>query len=317
MSYLVPLPSELKQVEYVQLYFHLQVKDTFDLPPLALLQLRRELLPALRTLEGWGGGDDVAQLKELFQPPLSQDPLVRRQAQKPAPAFVLAPDPQTDGLLKTKQKIVLPVFFLGRGVQTINAFVPLLQQLGQQGIYAGRGQFCLEGVESEDASGVRAMLWCDGKQAQLSPPVGDLHWLLERQRSDADQISLDVISPLRLLQNKKPLFKAKFDDLFPFVLRRVSSMLTSHAGVEVVNDPQQLHELASQVVVTENSLQWHDWRRLVGTDRGQDLGGLLGRMTLEGKALAELYWVLQLGSLFNVGKGAAYGAGQYHLRTCC
>ena len=61
MTYLAPLPSELQQVEYAQLYFHLQVKDTFDLPQLALLQLRRELLQALRTLEGWGSREEVEQ----------------------------------------------------------------------------------------------------------------------------------------------------------------------------------------------------------------------------------------------------------------
>lgn len=317
MTYLSPLPPELQQVEYAQLYFHLQVKDTFDLPQLALLQLRRELLQALRTLETWGSGADVAQLRQLFQPPLPQDPLVRRQAQKPAPAFVLTPDPQTCGLIKANQKIVLPAFFLGQGVQSINAFVALLQQLGQQGLYHARGQFRLEGIESEDASGVRAMLWSGGQQTQFSPPISELHWWLERRMLDADRIGLEVISPLRLLQQKKPLFKADFVDLFPFILRRVSALLACHSGVEVVKNPQQLHQLATQVAVTGNSLQWRDWRRLKGTEQNQDLGGLLGQIMLEGDCLAEIYWILLLGSLFNVGKGAAYGAGQYCLRTYC
>lgn len=317
MSYLSPLPSELQQVEYVQLYFHLQVKDTFDLPFLALLQLRRELLHAIRTLAVWGDGSDAEQLKQLFQPPLSSDPLIRRQAQKPAPAFILSPDPQIQGLLKAKQIIVLPVLFLGRGVQSIDAFVSLLQQLGQQGLYHGRGQFLLEGIESEDASGVRAMLWSQGQQSPLSPPVSDLHWLLERKLLAADRLVLEVVSPLRLLQQKKPLFEADFSDLFPFILRRTSAMLTCHAGVEVVKNPQHLLELSRQVIVTDNGLNWCDWRRLHGSEQGQDLGGLLGRIKLQGEGLTELGWLLQLGSLFNLGKGAPYGAGQYRLRTYC
>lgn len=316
MSYLPPLPPELQQVEYVKLYFHLQFRDFFDLPQLGLLQLRRELLQALRTLEDWGRPDDAERLKLLLQPPLPVDPLVRRWAQKPAPAFILSPDPDSYGLFRPQQKLVLPVLFIGQGLLGIDAFVSLLQQLGIQGLYHGVGQFCLEGVEAEDASGVRATLWTEGQDsAQLAPPINDLHWLLERQAECTDRMLLEVTSPLRLLQQNKPLFKADFVDLFPFILRRVSALLSCHAGVEVIKNPKQLHDQARQVEVFQNRLRWLDWRCLAGAERGQDLGGLLGHLQLGGDCLADILWVLQLGSLFNVGKGAAYGAGQYCLRA--
>lgn len=314
MTYLAPFPSELQQVEFVQLYFHLQVKDTFDLPQLALLQLRRELLQAIETLESWSGKDE--NLKKLFKPMLAVDPIVRKQTQKPAPAFVISPDPSLHGLIEAQKRIVLPVLFFGQGVQSLDAFILLLQQLGQQGLYKSRGQFLLEAVESEDASEVRAILWSDGQQSQILPPINDLCWLLERKMLNDDRMLLDIISPLRLLKQKKPVFSADFTDLFPFILRRVSSVLTYHAGVEVVKDPQRLLSVAGKVHVSENRLQWRDWRRLKG-ERDHDLGGLLGQIALEGDSLAEIAWVLQLGSLFNVGKGAAYGAGQYRLRTYC
>ncbi len=317
MPYLPPLPEELQQVEYVKLYFHLQVTDYFDLPQLGLLQLRRELFQALRTLEGWRTTEQTKALKRLLQPPLSDDPVLRRQTQKPAPAFILFPDPDLKGAIEPQQRIVLPALFIGRGVQNIDAFIALLQQLGQQGLYHGSGQFVLEGVESEDASGVRAMLWSEAMSASVSPPVSDLHWLLERQLSAADQFKIEVISPLRLLQKNKPLFKASFVELFPFVLRRVSSILSSHAEVEVIKNPKPLLALAQQVVVGENSMQWLDWRRLAGPGPGQDLGGLSGSLDVSGPALMELLGLLQLGSLFNAGKGATYGSGQYRLRTYC
>lgn len=313
MSYLPPLPPALQQVEYVKLYFHLQVKGYFDLPQLGLLQLRRELMLALRTLEGWGNADSVRQIKELLQPTLSTDPQIRRQAQKPAPAFVCSPDIQLHGLFQPNQRIVLPVLFVGSGVQMIEPFISLLRQLGQQGLYHGHGQFLLEAVESEDATGVRMMLWSDGQHESLSPPVSDLYWLLERQRVFEDNITLDVMSPMRLLNNKKPLFKADFSEMFPFVLRRVFSMLSSHAGVELFTDPQRYIDSAREVTEVNNSLKWQDWRRLQGEQTQQDLGGLLGELTLEGSNLPELLWILQLGSLFNIGKGAAYGSGQFSL----
>jgi len=316
MNYLPPLPPELQQVEYVKLYFHLQVKDYFDLPQLGLLQLRREFMQALQTLEGWGGNAETSLIRGLLQPALSTDPLIRRQTQKPTPAFVLTPGKTLQGLLTPQQTIVLPVLFLGRSILAIDPFISLLQQLGQQGLYHGTGQFFLEGVESEDGSGVRMMHWSAGKKEPFSPPVSELSWLLERQAEVTDRVVLQVTSPLRLLKGNKPLFKTGFTELFPFIMRRVSSMLACHAGVEVIKEPQMYLGLAAQVEVQSNRLQWQDWRQLEG-ERRQDLGGLLGEMELSGSCLAELIWVLQLGSLFNLGKGAAYGAGQYRLRTYC
>ena len=105
--------------------------------------------------------------------------------------------------------------------------------------------------------------------------------------------------------------------MFPFVLRRVSSMLACHAEVEVISNPQRLLELAGEVSEIENSLHWQDWRQLKGEEWKQDLGGLNGRLLLSGRALAEIFWLLQLGSLFSIGKSATYGAGQYCLRTYC
>lgn len=315
MSYLPPLPPELQQVEYVQLYFHLEISAAFDLPRLGLLQLRRELHQALRTLEGWGESRDTEHLRVLLQPPLSVDPLIRRQAQKPAPAFVLTPDPQLNGLIKARQRIVLPVLFVGQGLSGMNAFISLLQQLGQQGLYHGSGQFFLEGVESEDASGVRAMLWSKGNSGAISPPVSDLNWLLERQDMAVDRVTLEVLSPLRLLRQSKPLFKADFCDLFPFILRRVSAMLTCHGAVEVITDAKYLLDAARRVEVCGNDLHWQDWRSLAKDNRDQGLGGLLGSLQLQGGGLTDILWLLQLGSLFNIGKGAPYGAGQYDLRA--
>ena len=315
MPYLAPIPEELQQVEYVKLYFHLQMKDTFDLPQAALLQLRRELLQALKTLESWGG-EDVVQLKALLRPAVSQDPQVRRVAQKPAPALVLQPDLRSAGLIEAQQRIVLPVLFVGQSVQSVNAFVALLELLSQQGFYNGSGQFQLEAVETEDPSGVRVMLWSQGRKTAIAPPVSDLYWWLERQHLDAERVALEIISPMRLLKKKKPLFKANFGELFPFVMRRVSALLASHAGVEIIKNPRRLQKIANEVQVVENRLQWHDWRTLQG-QKTQDLGGLMGEIVLDMEGLGEILWLLRLGCFFNVGKGASYGFGQCRLRSYC
>ena len=314
MGYQSPFPAELEQVEYVKLYFHLEINSYFELPFLGLLQLRRELLQALKTLSAQGEDDFVSQLKQLLQPDLPDNPVILRQIQKPAPAVILSPDISLQGPIEPQQRIVLPAVFIGSGINATDAFVALLQHLGTQGLYHGTGKFILEGVEAEDGSGMRSMLWFGGKQsAPLTPPVSNLSWWLERQTLLADSIQLELISPLRLLRQGKPLFKADFVDIFPYLLRRVTALLAGYAGIGLFDDPARLLALAEQVKARENQLYWKDWRTLKGERQNQNLGGLLGTLSVSGNELAELLWILQLGSLFNFGKGASYGAGQYCL----
>lgn len=315
MSYQAPFPAELEQVEYVKLYFHLEVRDHFDLPALALLRLRRELFQALKTLQDLGDTGVVSQLQQLLQPSLPADPVLLRRIQKPAPAIILSPDISMQGLFKPKERIVLPGLFIGGGITAIDAFVCLMQQLGTQGLYHNSGQFILEGVEAEDGSGLRSMLWFGGNQSTgLTPPVCNLSWWLERQILSGATIEIEVISPLCLLHKSKPLFKAGFASIFPFIMRRVTAVLAGHAGFELIRDPERLMTLAKRVESLENRLHWQDWRTLKMEQGDQKLGGLLGHLRVTGDELAELIWILQLGSLLNFGKGAAYGAGQYQLK---
>lgn len=315
MAYHAPFPADLQQLEYVKLFFHLEIQNYFDLPMLGLLQLRRELLQALKAVSAQNKAGFAEQLKQLFQPDLPADPVLLRQIQKPAPAFVLSPDIAQYGLIEPKQRIVLPVLFIGSGINAIDPFVYLVRQLGMRGLYHGFGQFVLGGIEAEDGSGVRSMLWFAGKPLdQLTPPVCNLSWWLERQVCSGDLIQLEMITPLRLMHQGKPLFKAEFATIFPFLLRRVTALLAGYAGIESSYDPARLIFLASRVKLLENKLSWKDWRALKKEQRDQNLGGLMGRLKIGGDELAELLWVLQLGSFFNVGKGATYGAGQYGLK---
>nr|WP_321370303.1 CRISPR system precrRNA processing endoribonuclease RAMP protein Cas6 [uncultured Desulfuromusa sp.] len=314
MSYYAPFPFELQQVEYVKLYFYLENSNYFDLPDLGLLQLRRELRQGLKSFSDLGQDDYARELTQLLQPDLPDDPVLLRQIQQPSPAFVISPDTSLCGLIAPKQRICLPVLFLGSGIKAIDFFVSLLQHLGTRGLYHGCGRYILEGVEAEDGSGVRSMLWSKGKQTySLNPPVCRLSWWLERKPSFENSVQFEIVTPLRILRQGKPFFKAGFADIFPFLLRRVTSLLAAYAGVELSPYPAHYISMAKQVKVVQNSFHWKDWRTLNNEHGDQNLGGLMGALKMQGDELSELLWLLQLGHLFNIGKGATYGAGQYRL----
>ena len=314
MSNLFPVPNTLKQAEYTLLVFQMEAREYFDLPSLGLLRLRREFHQAIRTLTESGEDELGRELNLLMNPPLPVDPKLRKQVQRPAPPFVLCPDLDRCGLVEPGDQIELPVLFLGTGILAIEAFAQMLQQVGRQGLLNGHGVCELTKIEVENGNEQRTVIWNDGPLVDsLTPLVNDLKWWLDRQPPEWNRLQMKLISPMRLMHCGKPLFRAGFSELFPFLLRRVTSMLAAHCNVETVSDPAALLDAAQQVEESANQLQWRDWRPLTAERGGQDLGGLYGALELTGSELAELIWVLQLGSLFQVGKGAPYGAGCYQL----
>jgi hypothetical protein len=70
---------------------------------------------------------------------------------------------------------------------------------------------------------------------------------------------------------------------------------------------------ADGVHEVQNALRWQDWRTLEGGVAAQELGGIIGSVRLEGENLQSLFGILRVGSLMNVGKGAAFGAGCFRL----
>ena len=307
----MPFPSELQQVEYVKLYFHLELVTALKLPALALLQLRRELLQALKSMPELNA-DFSSQIQQLLSPPFATDPVVLKLVQKPAPALVISPLQIQEVDLKIKKTIVLPVLFIGSGINNIDAFTKLLSHLGTCGLFHGNGKFLISLIVGEDGSGHCSSLeFTQSVPKKTFFPVSNLKWWLERQEQSTGFIEIELISPMRFIKNKKPLFKAEFVDIFPFILRRVTALIASHADAEFRYDIERLLSVAATIDVVKNGLEWHDGRVLKCDARYQSLGGLLGSMTLCGEDLCELLWVLQLGTLFNCGKGAAYGAGQY------
>ena len=89
-------------------------------------------------------------------------------------------------------------------------------------------------------------------------------------------------------------------------------MLHTHCQLEVLDDPATLLELVDQLETVAARMTWSDWRSLHGRG-GLSVGGFIGEMSFCGAALQDLYWVFATASLFGIGKGATYGAGQFEL----
>lgn len=298
--------------EFSLLYFELEFQEAYRVTLEALLRLRRDLRTAACLCLG-GAGDE--RFAALFEPPLPADPAALRRYQKPGPPFVILLEPDCQRDYETGDRLELSVVFWGRGIQLIADFAGVVQALGRTGLHRGEGRFELTAVSAQDPAGNRRSLWREGEEfGRLAPPVNEVGWWLERAR-DLDPLLLEFVTPARLLSAGRPLFRVSFRQLFPFILRRVTAMHYFHCGIELVDDPEPLLSAADRVEELENRLVWQDWRTLEGPEQAQELGGVVGSVRLAGETLAEILWVVRLGTLMNLGKGASFGAGRYRLQA--
>ncbi|MBD1400933.1 CRISPR system precrRNA processing endoribonuclease RAMP protein Cas6 [Pelovirga terrestris] len=286
-------PPWLDRLDCAQLTFELTLLEEVDLPAQALLQLRRELSSVLADLKEQQGVQIADLVSSLLFPAPAIDPVIRRQVQKPASAVILSPPAVTSGVFAIGHRFKLPTLFVGDGVVGIEAFTLLLQVLGQRGVHKGQGRFNLSLDES-------------------APSIVPLSWLLLQQPLLYNHVKLEIVTPMRLINKGKPLFKFDVNCFFSAVQRRAINLACAH-GLGVNDNDDELNDLAATIVCCDNALHWQDWRILEQGRKGQGIGGLTGTLTLSGDALAELWWLLELGALLQVGKGASYGFGRFHL----
>lgn len=314
------LMAQLEQAEFYVLRFGLRLTEAVDVDLETVLRLRRNLraagqyaLPGITAVVP----GQMTRFGALFSPPLAADPVARRRFQRGGAAFVLQPGEDLFRSYAADEWLWLPLVLWGGRPQCLADLARVFQALGKSGLRYDAGKFELATIEAEDSSCHRVMVWQAGQSLEgVVAPLRDGNWWLNSRQPTLDQLQLRFVTPARLLNRQRPLFRADFYELFPFLLRRVSSMLYCHCHLEVVADPQQLLAAAAQVEVIGNQLQWQDWRRL-GPDehRQQPLGGLMGTLQLRGAALQDVLPYLALGQLMNVGKNAAYGAGHYVLEN--
>lgn len=305
-------PQSLRHIEFSCIHFELEFQESVRLPQGAFLRLRRELLQVALFLDS---ALDEAAFSPLFHAAPPADPVARKRIQRPGPGFVVRGVPPVEHVFEVGESFELTVHFWGRATNELPYFIEILKRLGQSGLSHGRGLFDVASIAAEDASGRRHSLCEAGEEkAELAPALLDARWWVENEKAlRPTALEMNFVTPARLLSHGRPVFRPTFSAIFPFVLRRVTSMALAHCDLELVDDPRSILEAANQLRETASTLRWSDWRRLEGQSRSQDLGGITGFLRLEGAGLEEIFWILKLGSLMQIGKGAAYGSGRYDL----
>ncbi|PLX97885.1 MAG: hypothetical protein C0623_14280 [Desulfuromonas sp.] len=303
--------ESLSQANYCRVIFDLEFQEPFLLEKGMMLRLRREFKRVSRTASN--DPIDQAWLETLLEPDLSADPFARRLYQKPSPRFVLKPFKEENLDLDAGDQFSLEVLFFGECGAQISTFCSLLRRLGRLGLYRGEGKFELINLGAFDqAENLSRVPIPDDDRPAVSLPLRPLAWQIDSSQNLAAGLRLRFETPARLLSNNKPTFKPNFHDIFPFMLRRVTSMLYTCYGIEMVDDAQYLVDRVSEIETVSSELYWHDWRTMEG-DKWQDIGGIVGIIHLGRIDIDEVLNVIVMSSLFHIGKSASYGCGSISL----
>lgn len=307
-------PAELHGADYCRLQFSLDFNSACELRPGSMLRLRRPLRTAARRAFGHSGEDGVLRMNRLFDPELSFDPVAVKKFQKPAPPFVITSDHVAGRAIEVGDRLDLEVLFLGTGVSLIHDFLECLIALGQIGLEQGEGRFEVSEVKCPGIAGGNRTVWLQTDAGREIVP--NIHCLATYLKDDLlvhTDVRLEFVTPTRLMRGGRPLRAPGIDKLLPFMLRRVTSMLNAHCGLEVCDDPQWLLNSASHLETVAKEWLWQDWREIGQADSNESVGGVIGRIELAGPEIGQLLWVFRLAALFGIGKGAAYGAGRFRV----
>jgi hypothetical protein len=297
------LRSYLQDIEFAAISFHYRLETPRVLPVFPELLLR----PALHQT-----GMEVLDpdpFERLFTPALPDDPTALRRYQRPAPPFAFQPRPPTLTTAATDLGIISCHLF-GDGILLLDDLIKTMAEV-QPFVFANRQRLgYLTTVSAADASGKETTIWGKGMTKCADPPRITAAWRFDSLPTTSEWC-LEIITPARLLVQKKPLFHPALRHLLPFILRRVTALCYFCNHIEI-EGAQELLDMSTGIEEVSD-WRWHDWRSHSRDGMLTELGGVYGQLRLKGQLPDDLVDLLHLGSLMNIGKGAAYGAGAYRL----
>ena len=212
------------------------------------------------------------------------------------------------------------ITLFGQALSLFPYVVLAVQRMGELGL--GRrdvapGRFRLNEVwTSNPLTGARKRLYSHHDRMVAVPDIPITHQDVLRHCAGLSQrqISLELLTPVRLVSNGALVHQLDFAPLMRRLLRRLTELYQHFCGERLEADFPALLDGAEKVRLTRDSTHWRDLssysrRRQARTP----IGGLVGEVIFEGELgpfLPYLVW----GQFTHVGKDATRGNGWYRVR---
>ena len=218
------------------------------------------------------------------------------------------------GALEPGDPLTLRVLLLGRAADHFPYLAAGVQGMCRRGLGSERAQFGVEQIVSGGPDG-QELLWDPTRDVVPRPVPGvSLSRLVQAGLTPREAVSLELVTPLRILSKKRLVSTVDFRTLASATLRRVSALLEHHAGARLGLDYGAVLGRAARVETLEHDVRQASLRRWSNRHRKHiDISGVTGRLTYRGDAVRELWPYLLAGQYLGVGKATVYGLGGYEV----
>jgi len=249
-------------------------------------------------------------LFESVRPP--DAPIMRKYPHVPHP-FVFHLPRTAKSWVDSCEPVALGMTLVGRGADFFPFVLLALQRLGSTGLGKDAVKFDIEKVETEDGQTVFRHHH-RGPVRTPQPRVMDAHL----SPTGPAILRLRLLTPLRLRVRGVVLREFDFRAFVSAALRRLELLIRLHDPEGVFElDVQRLLRAAEDARQVNSNVRWVDlerWSRRQG--RAMPLGGLVGEMEVEADS-GLFVPLLRIASLVHVGRGTAFGHGQFIVEEVC
>jgi CRISPR-associated endoribonuclease Cas6 len=185
-----------------------------------------------------------------------------------------------------------------------------------------RGTFRVKYIESyHPFSGEKQRIYEAGRLLVQSPTCSTTPADIVAQAAtlSTERITLDFLTPTRLVENERPMRQVAFRPLIFRLLERLAALTGAYGNAEVLGeqgsgvDQQSLIALATDISCEQDCTRWEEVKSYSNRQHCfTHISGLIGKATFVGdlKPFREL---LTWGELIHVGKNAVKGNGWYRI----
>ncbi|MDH7513891.1 MAG: CRISPR system precrRNA processing endoribonuclease RAMP protein Cas6 [Clostridiales bacterium] len=225
--------------------------------------------------------------------------------------FVIEPPKETKRIYKRGEKMDFNLVLIGRAIAYLPYFIIVFDELGQIGLGQKKGNFHLKKVWNKGS-----LIYSNEKKTLkvVEPNIMEIPDQLEIKESTGSEIdmTLEFLTPVRLRYQRDLVVMPEFHILIRNILRRLWLLSYFHGEMKEPSwNHREIIEAAKEVRIKNSFLQWYDWERYSGRQKTRmRLGGLVGRISYHGR-IRPFLPLIKAGSIFHVGKGTAFGLGEY------
>ncbi len=137
---------------------------------------------------------------------------------------------------------------------------------------------------------------------------------LKKAIFEAEEISINYLSPLSLYSNKKPILNPNFESIIRASLRRYI-FLTRDYGQPISLNTDYIIEKSKFIELMKSDVRWLNLKRYSSRKRRKmKFGGIVGEQQFKGNFIYEHLGLLKFAEIFHIGKQASFGYGYINIK---